>query len=81
MVVTGLEMVSFSSSLKKRNGKECADYCATAIISYASKIMLKSFKLGFGSLWRELPDVQAAFRKSTPLQYSCLENPMDGGAW
>ena len=20
-------------------------------------------------------------RNSTPLQYSCLENPMDGGAW
>ena len=37
---------------------------------------------------RELPDVQAGFRKDrggegngTPLQYSCLENPMDGGAW
>jgi len=38
----------------------------------------------------ELPDVQAGFRKGrgtsgevngTPLQYSCLENPMDGGAW
>ena len=33
---------------------------------------------------RELPDVQAGFRKGregngTPLQYSCLENPMDGG--
>ena len=22
-----------------------------------------------------------AFPKGTPLQYSCLENPMDGGAW
>ena len=38
----------------------------------------------------EVPDVQAGFRKGrgtigegngTPLQYSCLENPMDGGAW
>ena len=31
----------------------------------------------------ELPDVQAGFRKGNgnPLQYSCLENSMDGGAW
>ena len=35
----------------------------------------------------ELPDVQAGFRKDrgtsngTPLQYSCLENPMDSRAW
>ena len=38
----------------------------------------------------ELPNVQAGFRKDrgtsgegdgTPLQYSCLENPVDGGAW
>ena len=37
---------------------------------------------------RELPDVQAGFRKGrggegngNPLHYSCLENPMDRGAW
>ena len=35
---------------------------------------------------QELPDVQAGIRKrrgegnGTPLQYCCLENPMDGGA-
>ena len=27
----------------------------------------------------ELTTYRAAF--GTPLQYSCLENPMDGGAW
>ena len=28
-------------------------------------------------------DVQQVFREGngTPLQYSCLENPMDGGGW
>ena len=31
----------FFSILKNRNGKECSDCCATAIISHASKIMLK----------------------------------------
>ena len=60
----GLEMVSFSLSLKKRNGKECSDYCATAIISCASKIMLKILQLRLQQFVnRELPDVQAAFRK------------------
>ena len=31
----------------------------------------------------ELTVVQRYFREGngTPLQYSCLENPMDGGAW
>ena len=32
------------------------------------------------STWHEVtgPDGEG---NSTPLQYSCLENPMDGGAW
>ena len=28
-----------------------------------------------------LPDLQLGEGNGTPLQYSCLENPMDGGAW
>ena len=28
-----------------------------------------------------LPNFKAGEGNSTPLQYSCLENPMDGGAW
>ena len=34
-------------------------------------------------IWGELMKVQSIFGegKGTPLQYSCLENPMDGGAW
>ena len=28
-----------------------------------------------------LPSVSIGEGDSTPLQYSCLENPMDGGAW
>ena len=26
-------------------------------------------------------NLPAGERNGTPLQYSCLENPMDGGAW
>ena len=34
---------------KKSNAKECSNY-PVALISHASKVMLKSFKLGFSSL-------------------------------
>ena len=34
---------------KKDNAKECSNY-PVALISHASKVMLKSFKLGFSSL-------------------------------
>ena len=40
-VATGLEKVSFHSILKKGNPKECSNYCAIALISHASKVMLK----------------------------------------
>ena len=49
---------------KKGNAKECSNYCTIALISYASKEMLKILQ---GRLqWYvscELPDVQAGFRK------------------
>ena len=34
----------------KGNAKECSNYHTIAVISYASKVMLKTFKLGFNSL-------------------------------
>ena len=36
---------------KKGKVKESSNYCTTVLISHASKIMLKSFKLGFSTLW------------------------------
>ena len=29
----------------------------------------------------EMKNVFDGFNNGSPLQYSCLENPMDGGAW
>ena len=29
----------------------------------------------------EKPEIKLPTSNGTPLQYSCLENPMDGGAW
>ena len=49
---------------KKGNVKECSNYCTIALISQASKIMLKILQASLQQYMnRELPDVQAGFRK------------------
>jgi len=40
-VAIGLEKVSFHPIPKKGNAKECSDYGTIALISHASKVMLK----------------------------------------
>ena len=40
-VATALEKVSFHSSSKEGNAKECSNYCTIVLISHASKAMLK----------------------------------------
>ena len=40
-VATGLEKVSFHSNPKERQCKVCSNYCTIALISHASKVMLK----------------------------------------
>ena len=63
-VATGLENVSFHSNTKEGNSKECSDYCTIALISQASKVMLKILQARLQQyVNRELPDVQAGFRK------------------
>ena len=49
---------------KKGNAKECSNYCTFAIISHASKKMLKILQARLQQCMNcELPDVQAGFRK------------------
>ena len=49
---------------KKGNAKECLNYCTIALISHASKVMLKILQARFQQyVNRELPDVQVGFRK------------------
>ena len=63
-VATGLEKVSFIPTPKKGNAKECSNYCTIALISHASKVMLKILQARLQQyVTRELPDVQAGFRK------------------
>ena len=49
---------------KKGNAKECSNYCTIALISHASKVMLKILQARLQPYMnRALPDVHAGFRK------------------
>ena len=55
----------FIPILKKGNAKECSNYCTIALISHASKVMLKILQARLQQyVNHELPDVQAGFRKA-----------------
>ena len=63
-VATGLEKVSFHPIPKKGNAKECSNYHTIALISQASKVMLKILQARLQQYMNhELPDVQAGFIK------------------
>ena len=63
-VATGLEKVSFHSNRKKGNAKECSNYRTIALISHASKVMLKILQARLQQYMNhEFPDIQAGFRK------------------
>ena len=57
-VATGPEKVSFHSNPKERQCQRMLNYCTIALISHASKVARLQQYLN-----RELPDVQAGFRK------------------
>ena len=49
---------------KKGNVKECSNYSTIRLISHASKVMLRILQARLQQyINRELPDVQAGFRK------------------
>ena len=63
-VATGLEKVSFCLILKKGNAKQCSNYRIVALISHASKVILKILQARLQHyVNHELPDVQTGFRK------------------
>ena len=54
----------FIPILKKGTAKKCSNYHTIALISHASKVMLKILQARLQQyVNRELPDVQAGFRK------------------
>ena len=63
-VATGLENVTVLPIPKKGNAKECSRYHTITIISHASKVMLKIFKVRLQQyVNHDLPDIQAGFRQ------------------
>ena len=68
-VSTGLERSVFIPIPKKGNAKECSNYHTIALISHASKVMLKILQARLQQCMNhELPDVQAGFRKAKELE-------------
>ena len=64
---------------KKGNAKECSNYCTIAVISHASKVMLKILQARLQQyVNRELPDVQAGFRKGKETE---IKLPTFVGSW
>ena len=63
-MATGLEKVSFIPIPKKGNAKECLNCCTVALISHASKVMLKILQARLQQYMNcELPHVHVGFRK------------------
>ena len=64
---------------KKGNAKECSNYHTIALISHASKVMLKILQARLQQYVNcELPDVQADFRKSEEPE---IKLPTSAGSW
>ena len=60
---TGKCQFSFQTQ-RRAMQKKCSNYCTTALISHASKVMLKILQARLQQYVNcELPDVQAGFRK------------------
>ena len=65
-VATGLKMSVFIPIPKKDNVKERSNYHTIALISHASKVMLKILQARLQQYMNhELPDVQGGFRKDS----------------
>ena len=65
---------------KKGSAKECSNYCTIALISHASKVMLKILQARLEQyLNQELPDVQPRFLKRQRNLRSYCQHSLDHG--
>ena len=68
----------FIPTPKKGNAKGCSNYCTTALISHASKVMLKILQARLQQHMNcEFPDVQACFRKAQGPEIKLPTSPLD----
>ena len=78
-VATGLERAVFIPIPKKGNAKECSNYHTIALISHASKVMLKILQARLQHYMnRELQDVQAGLQKAEEPE---IKLPTSAGSW
>ena len=64
-VAKELEKVSFHSNSKEGQFKECSNYHTFALISHASKVMLKILQARLQQyVYRELPDFKLELEKA-----------------
>ena len=64
---------------KKGNAKECSNYCTIALISHASKVMLKILQASLQQyVNHELPNVQAGLEKAEEPE---IKLPPTAGSW
>ena len=78
-VATGLEKVSFHSNPKERQCQRMLKLRTIALISHASKVMLKILQARLQQYMNhELPDVQAGFRKGRGTE---IKLPTSAGSW
>ena len=77
-VATNRKRSVFIPIPKKGNAKECSNYCTIALISHASKVMLKILQARLQQFMNlDLPDVQAGFRKA---EQSEIKLPTSAGS-
>ena len=77
-VTTGLEKVSFYFNPKESQCQKCSNYRTIALISHASKVMLKILQARLKQYMnRELPDVPAGFRKGRGTRDQIAKHPLD----
>ena len=64
---------------KKGTAKECSNYHTIVLISRASKVMLKSFKLGFNGMW--IKNFQMYRLDSEKAEEPEIKLPTSAGSW
>ena len=73
----GLEKVSFHSNPKEGNARKCSNYHTVALISHASKVVLRILQARLQQYMNhELPDVQAGFKRQRNQRSNC-KHPLD----
>ena len=68
----------FIPAPKKGNAEKCSIYCTIAVISHASKVLLKILQARLQQyVNHELPDVQAGFRKGRGTRQRNCQHSLD----